>query len=95
VLACVLLAVATPRASGEGVPSRPTAALVLRLSPAGFSGRAIEAQRQARGVRLQRVTPLESHPDWRERLESREERARAQATPDARYLYLLNATFLC
>lgn len=94
-LACVLLAVAAaPAASGEGLLSRPTAALVLQLSPAEVRAVArLAPTRQP--VTVRPPVALTGRADWRERRAAVEQRARAWVRPDERYLYLLNSTFLC
>ena len=108
-LACVLLAVATvPAASGAGLLSRPTAALVLRLSPleartsaqvepnAGCAPRSVAPSSGP----LERARVAGASPEHRavapsERLAVPPARARARASADERYLYLVNSTFLC
>ena len=89
----LMLAVAVaPAASGDGVASRPVAALVLRLSAGAARARAHVASTPRR---VEPPIARASRAAWRERVASPRERSRARVEPDERYLYLSNSTFLC
>jgi hypothetical protein len=100
VLACVLLAVAAvPPAAGEGSPSRPVAALVVRLSAAAAHSAARVATVQRRVTTVQRRAasgvPAASPVARRERHAPLAPPARFRGRADERYLYATISKFLC